>query len=160
MITAALVIAALLGLVLIAFGLPGSWLLLLAGALLGALGGPGAPGGIAILVALGLALVGELVEWIAAVRWTGRRGGSRRAGWGALAGGLIGALIGLPIPLIGSVVGSFLGSFAGALFAEYSVTRNSGLAGRVAWGALVGRVVGTAVKMSLTVVMAGVLIVG
>ena len=92
------------------------------------------------------------------MRWTGRRGGSRRAGWGALAGGLIGAVIGLPIPIIGSVVGSFLGSFAGALVAEYSVTRNSGLAGRVAWGALVGRVVGTAVKMSLTVVMAGVLI--
>lgn len=158
MITAALVLAALLGLILIAFGLPGSWLVLLVGALLGLAEAPGAPGGTAILIAFGLAITGEVIEWIAAVRWTGRRGGSRRAGWGALAGGIIGAVIGLPLPLIGSVVGSFLGSFLGALIAEYSATRESSRAGRVAWGALIGRVVGTAVKMTLTIIMAVVLI--
>ncbi len=158
MITAVLVLTALLGLILIAFGLPGSWLLLLVGAVLGLTEAPGAPGGAAILIAFGLAITGEVIEWMAAVRWTGRRGGSRRAGWGALAGGIIGAIIGLPLPLVGSVVGSFLGSFVGALIAEYSATRESGLAGRVAWGALIGRVVGTAVKMALTIAMAVVLI--
>lgn len=158
MIAAVLVLAALAGLVLIAFGLPGSWLLLLVGAVLGLTGATGAPGGTAILIALGLALLGEVIEWVAAVRGAGRHGGSRRSGWGALAGGLIGAIIGIPIPVVGSIIGSFLGSFAGALVAEYSATRDHGLAGRVAWGALVGRIVGTAAKMGLTVVMGVVLL--
>ena len=84
--------------------------------------------------------------------------GSRRAGWGAFLGGLVGAAVGIPVPIIGSVLGSFAGSFLGALAAEYSTTRHSGLAGRVAWGALMGRIFATAMKMALGVIVAVVII--
>jgi uncharacterized protein YqgC (DUF456 family) len=154
MIVLLLLAAALIGLALTAIGLPGLWMFLLV-ALGLALGGvAGAPGATALMIGLGLAFLAEIVEWVASVRWTRRSGGSRRAGWGALIGGLVGAVVGLPVPIIGSVLGSFAGSFLGALAAEYSVTGRSGLAGQVAWGALIGRVVATAIKMALGVIVA------
>ena len=158
MIVLLLLAVGLIGLALTAIGLPGIWIFLLV-ALGLALGGVAhAPGPTALAIGLGLAFLAEIVEWVASVRWTRRSGGSRRAGWGALLGGLVGAVVGIPIPIIGSVLGSFAGSFLGALAAEYSVTGQSGLAGKVAWGALIGRVVATAIKMALGVIVAVVII--
>jgi len=153
-----LTLAALLGLVLIAFGLPGAWLFLIAAVLLKAAGPAAGLSWAAVGIGMVLALIAELFEWFASLRWTRQSGGSRRAGWGALAGGIIGAVVGLPIPLLGSIIGSFAGSFLGALAAEYSATRDHSLAGRVAWGALVGRVVATALKMAIGVVIAVIII--
>ncbi|HEU5218676.1 MAG TPA: DUF456 domain-containing protein [Gemmatimonadales bacterium] len=158
MIGLVLAAAALIGLALTAIGLPGLWLFLLVALGLAAGGVAGAPSLAAIGIGFGLAFLAEIGEWAASVRWTRRSGGSRRAGWGALLGGLTGAIVGLPVPVIGSVLGSFAGSFLGALAAEYSVTGRGGTAGRVAWGALVGRVVATAVKMALGFIAAVVII--
>lgn len=154
MIVVLLSLTALVGLVLTAFGLPGVWVFLVTAMIFTMFATAGAPGWVALGVGTALAVVGEVVEWIASVRWTDRYGGSRRAGWGALAGGLIGAVVGLPVPLVGSILGSFAGAFAGALAGEYSASRDHGRAGRVAWGALMGRVVATAVKMALSVIIA------
>jgi len=157
-LTLFLALAALAGLVLTVFGLPGLWLFLLLAAGLKAAGvATGLTWG-AWLVGIALAFAAELVEWVVSLRYTTRLGGSRRAGWGAIAGGLLGAVVGLPVPVIGSVLGSFLGSFLGALAAEYSATRDTDLAGRVAWGALIGRTVATAIKIMLGVVIAAVVI--
>lgn len=153
-----LIAAALIGLALTAIGLPGLWLFLLVPLGLAAAGVSGAPGATAIAIGIGLAFLSEIIDGITSVRWTRRSGGSRRAGWGALLGGLVGAIVGIPIPVIGSVLGSFAGSFLGALAAEYSATGQSMQAGRVAWGALIGRVVATAFKMALGVVVAVVII--
>jgi uncharacterized protein len=148
----------LVGLALTAIGLPGLWIFLLV-ALGLALGGlDGAPGPTALGIGLGLAFLAEIIEWVASVRWTRRSGGSRRAGWGALIGGLVGAVVGIPVPILGSVLGSFAGSFLGALAAEYSATGRGGLAGRVAWGALIGRIVATAFKMALGVIIVTVIV--
>ncbi len=153
-----LILGALLALVLIAFGLPGAWLFLTA-ALLLKLGGLAAGLSWAALTAgVVIALAAELFEWFAQLRWTARYGGSRRAGWGALAGGIVGAIVGLPVPLLGSILGSFAGSFLGALAAEYGATGSAGRAGRVAWGALLGRVVATAFKMAAGVIIAVIVI--
>jgi uncharacterized protein YqgC (DUF456 family) len=158
MIVLLLVATALIGLVLTAIGLPGVWIFLLLATALPLLGAANAPSGAALAVGFGLALIAEIVEWVAQVRWTGRSGGSRRAGWGALAGGIAGAFAGVPIPILGPIIGSFAGSFLGALVAEYSLTRDRGLAGKVAWGALIGRVVATTIKIGLGVVIAVVII--
>jgi len=158
MILLLLIATALLGLVLTAIGLPGLWLFLLLAAVLPLLGSATAPSGLALGIGFGLALVAEVIEWVAQVRWTGRSGGSRRAGWAALAGGILGAFAGVPIPVLGPIIGSFAGSFLGALIAEYSRTRDRGLAGKVAWGALIGRVVATTFKIALGVVVAVVII--
>lgn len=158
MIVLLLLVVGLIGLGLTAIGLPGLWIFLLLPLGLALGGVTGAPGPAAIGIGLGLAFLAEIVEWVASVRWTRRSGGSRRAGWAALFGGLVGAVIGIPVPIIGSVLGSFAGSFLGALAAEYSVTRQSGQAGRVAWGALIGRVVATTIKMALGVIVIVVMI--
>jgi hypothetical protein len=107
-----------------------------------------------IIVVVGLAVAGEVLEAWLGFRFAQRYGGSRRAGWGALVGGLAGAVIGVPVPLIGSVIGGFVGAFAGAALFEYSVARHSGAAARAAWGAVLGRAIAAAGKMALGVVIA------
>lgn len=144
----------LLCLVLIPLGLPGTWLMIAV-----AIGFPyvvGAePLGVVTLVGLVvLALVGELVEFSLAARYARKYGGSRRASWGAVIGGIAGAIVGVPVPVVGPVIGAFAGSFAGALLAELSRGARSGPATRVAWGALLGRVVATAMKMGIGVAIA------
>jgi len=148
-----LVGAGLVGLVLIPFGLPGLWVIVL-----GILGYGWLTDfrtlsvGLVVLV-VGLAIVGEVVEAWVGFRFARRYGGSSRAGWGALVGGLVGAIIGVPVPLVGSVIGGFVGAFVGAGLFEYTRLRQSGIAAKAGWGAVLGRAAAVAVKMGLGVVM-------
>lgn len=158
MITLVLILAALVCMVLTLFGLPGLWLFLLLAAGLKALGVAAGITWGAWLVGFGLATVAEVIEWTTSMRYTRRSGGSRRAAWGALIGGILGAIVGIPVPVVGSVIGSFVGSFLGALVAEFTATQDRDLAGRVAWGALMGRVVATAAKVVLGVVVAALIV--
>lgn len=149
-----LALALLACLLLVPLGLPGTWLMIAV-----AIGFPyvvGAePLGVVTLVALvALALVGELFEFTLSARYARKYGGSRRASWGAVIGGIVGAIMGVPVPIVGSVIGAFAGSFAGALLAEVSRGSATGAATRVAWGALLGRVLATAVKMGIGVAIA------
>jgi uncharacterized protein YqgC (DUF456 family) len=89
-----------------------------------------------------------LEAWIG-FRFARRYGGSSRAGWGALVGGLIGAIVGVPVPIVGSVVGGFVGAFLGAAVFEYSRERQSGVAAKAGWGAVLGRAAAAAIKMAL-----------
>src|ERR687898_1338507 len=120
-----LIAASLVGLLLIPFGLPGLWVILL-----GIIGYGWATDfrtmSTAFLVlAIGLAVLGEVLESWIGFRFAKRYGGSSRAGWGAVVGGLVGAIVGVPIPIIGSVIGGFVGAFAGAALFEYSGARRS-----------------------------------
>lgn len=153
-----LIIGAILSLPLTALGLPGNWLLLAGVGLWKSVDDSAGISWTAILVAFALATVAELIEFGLASRYTAKYGGSRRAGWGALIGGIAGAIIGVPVPVIGSVIGSFLGAFVGAGIAEWSVHRRHADAGRVAWGALIGRVVATGVKVAIGIAIAVVLV--
>ncbi|HZD06219.1 MAG TPA: DUF456 domain-containing protein, partial [Longimicrobiales bacterium] len=124
-----LVAVFLVGLALVPLGLPGLWVMVVAILAFGWLDGWRSVGPVTIATVLGLALLGELVEWWLGFRVTRRFGGSRRAGWGALAGGIVGAVVGVPVPLVGSVIGAFIGSFAGAAIFEYTRARRSGTPG-------------------------------
>ena len=148
-----LVAITLAGLVLIPLGLPGLWLIVLGIVGYGWLTGFRDVSAGFIAVVIGLAAVGEAVEAWIGFRFARRYGGSRRAGWGALAGGLAGAIVGVPVPLVGSVIGGFLGAFAGAALFEYTNARKSDVAARAGWGAVLGRAAAAAVKMGLGVVM-------
>jgi uncharacterized protein YqgC (DUF456 family) len=145
----------LLSLIMIPLGLPGTWIMV-AAALGYQLLVP--TGGIGTLTVVGtgvLALVGELIEFSLAGRYARKYGGSRRAGWGAIIGGMVGAFMGIPVPIpfVGSMIGAFIGSFAGALFAELSRGSGGGVATRVAWGALIGRVTAAAAKVAIGMMM-------
>jgi uncharacterized protein YqgC (DUF456 family) len=148
----------LLGLVLagclflIPFGLPGLWLMLAAAFVYDiVMPGPDPIGIWHIAGATVLAVLAEVAEFSLAGSYARKYGGSKRAGWGAILGGIAGALVGVPVPIIGSVIGAFAGAFAGALAFEYMGNKNASAATRVAWGALIGRVVAAALKVGVGV---------
>jgi len=156
---ALLIVCLVAGLVLIPFGLPGLWLMVLGVIGYGWLTGFHAVGAWIIVLVVGLAFVGEIVEWWLGFRFAIKYGGSRRAGWGALIGGIVGAVVGVPVPVIGSVIGAFIGSFAGAALFEYTRERHAGVAVRAGWGAMLGRAVAAGAKIALGLVIAVVAVV-
>jgi uncharacterized protein YqgC (DUF456 family) len=149
-----LVLSAGVGLLLIPFGLPGLWVLVLGIIGYGWLTDFRTIGMGFLGLVIGLALLGELAEAWLGFRFAQRYGGSRRAGWGALLGGLVGAIVGVPVPIVGSVIGGFVGAFAGAALFEYTRARHTEGAALAGWGAVLGRAAAAALKMGLGVVMA------
>ena len=143
----------LVGLALVALGLPGLWVMVLAVCAYGGLTDFKGIGAVTILVVVALAIVGEVIEAWLGFRLARRYGASKRAGWGALIGGLVGAVVGVPVPVIGSVIGAFIGSFAGAMIFEYWKS-DASTAVRAGWGALLGRAAATAGKMAIGFVIA------
>jgi uncharacterized protein len=148
-----LIAAGLSGLLLIPFGLPGLWLILLGIIGYGWLTDFETLSVGFLVAAIALALLGEVLESWIGFRFARRYGGSRRAGWGALVGGLVGAIIGVPVPVVGSVVGGFVGAFVGAALFEYSRARQSGVAAKAGWGAVLGRAAAAGLKMAIGIVM-------
>src|SRR5213592_2853373 len=136
-------ICTILGLLLVPFGLPGLWVMVAGIVGYGWLTDFRSVGVATIGTVLGLAFLGEIVEWWLGFRLTRTFGGSRRSAWGALVGGIVGA-----------VIGAFLGSFAGAALFEYSLFRTTGTAVRAGWGAVVGRAAAAAAKIALGIVIA------
>lgn len=109
-------------------------------------------------VCLALAIVGEVLEFISGAVGTKVGGGTRRGMTGAIVGGIIGAIVFtplLPVPLIGTLVGALVGTFAGAMFGEISAEQPRTMRGSIlpASGATFGRVLGTAGKVGIAVVM-------
>ena len=148
-----LVVAGLVGLVLIPLGLPGLWVILLGIVGYGWLTNFRTLSAGFLILAIALALLGEVLESWIGFRFARRYGGSSRAGWGALVGGLIGAVVGVPVPIVGSVVGGFVGAFVGAAVFEYTRARQSGVAAKAGWGAALGRAAAAAIKMALGIVL-------
>jgi uncharacterized protein len=149
-----LALGQLAGLLLIPLGLPGLWVQV------AALGGYAwytgftTVGPILLAVVVGLAVLAEVAEFLLGGRYAQRYGGGRRAALGAIVGGVAGAIVGIPVPLLGSVFGAMLGSFAGAMLLELTTGRGASPAVRAGWGALLGRVVATAMKGGVGVVVA------
>lgn len=159
MATVVLIVCLAVGLVLVPFGLPGLWVMVLGVIGYGWLTGFLTVGAGIIALVVGLAFIGEIVEWWLGFRFAIKYGGSRRAGWGALIGGIVGAIVGVPVPVIGSVIGAFIGSFAGAALFEYTRERHAGVAVRAGWGAMLGRAVAAGAKIALGLVIAVVAVV-
>ena len=155
-----LLLAAVIGgLLMIPLGLPGIWLMIVAGAAHHFLISPPAIGWVTLGAVVLLGAGAEWLEFSVAGKYTRQYGGSRRASWGAILGGFVGAFVGIPVPVIGSVIGAFAGAFAGAMIGEYSVEKNRDKATRAATGALVGRAVATALKSVAGCVIGGWLLV-
>ncbi len=100
-----------------------------------------------------LALVGEVLEFIAGALGAKKGGSSRRGMWGALIGGLVGACLGIfiPIPFIGSLIGAVIGTFVGAIIGEMSGQDTSTMKESLkpATGATIGRILGTLSKLPI-----------
>jgi uncharacterized protein len=143
----------IVGLLMIPFGLPGLWVMVLGFLVFGWLTQFRSESVATIGIVLALAFAGELVETWLGFRFARRYGGSRRAGWGALLGGLVGAMVGVPVPVVGGVIGAFVGSFGGAAVFEYAYSRRADVAVGAGWGAVVGRAAAAAAKIALGLVI-------
>ncbi len=117
-----------------------------------------------LVAAFALALLGELVEFLAGAVGASRAGASRRSTVYALLGSIIGAVaglfVGLPIPLLGPAVAAILfaglGAAVGAMLGERSSGRSWGdnwAVGRAAfWGRTFGTLGKAAVGLGIVVV--------
>ena len=149
-----LVLAVVLGLLgifgSVAPGIPGpplSWLGLLCLYFFGGTNGAGAPMSTTfLLVWLGITTLVCIVDYVIPVLFTKVTGGSKYAGWGAVAGLFIGMLI----PPVGIILGAFLG----ALIAELIFANKTAVDSvKSAFGALLGFMVGTGLKLIASGVM-------
>lgn len=150
---ALLVVGQVIGLCLTALGLPGLWLQVIALGAFAYVGQFQQVSQISVGVVVFLALLAELAEFLLGGRYARRYGGSRRAGIGAIVGGIAGALVGLPLPLLGSVFGAMIGAFLGAFLLELTLGRGASPALRAGWGAFIGKIVATAMKAGVGVVI-------
>lgn len=138
-------------------GLPGNWIVLAGGALYTHFGpragrldiGWGVVGAL-----LALAVLGELIEFFAAIWGTQRAGGSWRGAalalLGSVVGGIIGLFVGLPIPVIGSLLAALLcasfGASVGAVIGERWTGRDFDTSLKIGGAAFWSRMAGTIAK--------------
>ncbi len=114
--------------------------------------------GVAAVLALG-----ELAEFFGAAVGAKAGGATGRGVFGALVGGFLGALVGtamIGLPIIGTLAGALVGAGFGAMFAE--LTRKGMTLRRSikpAAGAVIGRVVGTILKLPFAIVAWIILVV-
>jgi uncharacterized protein len=147
----------------IVVGLPGTWLMLVATLLVTWLrwdshlaAGQQLLSPTVLIVAAALALVGEVLEFVAGLYGSRRAGGSKWGALGALVGTLAGGLVGtlvIPLPIVGSLIGACGGAALGALAMELYVGRAFNAAMRSGVGAGVGRLGGTLAKLAVAVMM-------
>jgi len=107
-------------------------------------------------VAVGLAVLGEVLEFVLGAAGSRRTGGSTRGAVLALVGSIVGGIMGiaLPVPVVGPLLGACLGAFVGALLGNLWTGRTlfqSVVAGR---GAAIGQFWGTVAKLAIGAVIA------
>ncbi|UCC72749.1 MAG: DUF456 domain-containing protein [Gemmatimonadota bacterium] len=144
-----LIVAFIVGLLLIPFGLPGLWLMVLALIGFAALGGFEQVGWTTLAAVVVLGVVAEAAEAWLGFRFAKRYGGSNRAGWGAILGALVGTVVGMPIPIVGNIVGAFVGAFVGAVVLQHSPGTEIKETLGAGWGAVLGRATGAAIKIAI-----------
>ncbi len=157
-----LVLVCLIGVVLTAVRLPGTWLIVVSAAGY-AWSEEWARASLTLLaILIGLALFGEGIELFASIITARRAGASRKAAWGGMLGGILGMIFLsflVPIPFVGTVIGALLGCFLGATLVEMSVRRDMSHGTKVGFFAAMGFVVGSVTKTFIALLMSGILLV-
>lgn len=165
-----LAIVLLIGWALNLFGLPGNWLNVAATvgyALLMPTGQRVSVGMFVVAAVVALALLGEVIEFVAGAAGAKKAGGSKRGAVLALVGGLIGAIVGMfvgiPVPVIGSIIAALLfagvGSLAGAVLGETWAGRDAEHSWQVGKAAFWGRLLGTLGKVLVGSILVSVVVV-
>ena len=157
--TLALVILILVmpaGLIAVALGLPGTWLIVVASVFYSWFTDFAIITPQLLLGLLALAVVAELLEFTAGLWGARRYGGTKKAMVGTMIGGIFGAVALSPMLFgFGTIVGAFFGAFVGAFSMTYLEQRKMDKAVRVGWGALLGRIFAMVFKGAAVVTMIG-----
>jgi uncharacterized protein len=144
----------------ILFNLPGTWLMIIFAVLL-EWWQPGhfMFGWTVLFVVVGLAILGELLEFVLGAAGSRQAGGSTRAAALAIVGSLVGGIMGtaLPVPIVGTLIGACLGAFAGSLIGDLWAGRPLFPSFEAGWGAAVGRFWGTMIKLVIGAIIVVIL---
>jgi uncharacterized protein YqgC (DUF456 family) len=144
-------------LVLVFFGLPGNWLIVISTCLFAWWQWDHGLFSIYTLLAITvLAVLGELVEFLAGAGGAKRAGAGWRGSIGAIAGAVTGAIVGtfmLPIPVLGTLLGACVGAGLGAWGLELAGGREMQDSVRSGIGAGVGEFLGITSKFILGVLI-------
>ena len=141
-------------------GLPGTWLLAGDALLFRWLMGPGIMGYHTVLILFIMALMAEGLEFLAAVQGTRSGQPIKGAVAASILGAIAGGILGAPILFgLGAIPGMALGAWLAVFLVALAGGVPPGTASVTAFGAMVGRLKGTAFKMIVAVVMVAIMIV-
>lgn len=144
----------LLALVTLAFGIPGTFLIVGAALVYGWATGFAAVQWSTIGWLALLALTAEVIEFLAGAAAAAGHKPSRRVTVAVLAAGFIGGIVGAPFLFgIGALIGALIGAFAGAAAAVASEGGTVASAFTTGIAAMRGRLLGFAIKAAIAVVM-------
>jgi uncharacterized protein YqgC (DUF456 family) len=150
-----LVVVNTLWLGLVLFSLPGNWLMIII-TILFALWQKNIFSVYTIIAAIILALIGEVLEFLAGAGGAKAAGGGKRAMAAAIIGAIVGALAGtvlIPIPIFGTLIGSALGAAIAVLIAERKAGKEMKQSLKIASGAGLGRFVGLGAKIATGIII-------
>ena len=146
-----------LWLMLVVFGLPGNWLIVISTCLFAWWRWDDAVFSIYTLIAVAaFAVLGELVEFFAGMVGARKAGASWPGSVAALAGAVTGAVLGtflIPVPFFGTVLGACLGAGLLAWGLEFARGKKMDDSVRYAVGAGVGEFFGITSKFALGIVI-------
>ncbi len=157
---ALVILAALAGIVLTLITLPGTWVAVVVAALV-AWWRPDMLSWYTVVATLGVAILAELVEFLASAMGASKGGSTKKGALGALLGSIAGAILGSPVVFpLGTILGAVIGAAVGTFVIERGVVQKTwGESTKAAGGAALGRAVATVAKTALAALMALILII-
>ncbi|MBI4145756.1 DUF456 family protein [Candidatus Woesearchaeota archaeon] len=146
------------GIALSALGIAGTFLILLAAALYDLIMWQMIISWQTLAILAGLALLGELLEWIITYVGMKKNGVSRYGLIGTILGGIIGASLLSIVPILGTIVGLVAGAALGAWIGELYHTRHAKKAWKAAKAALIGRAIVMFTKLIIAIVQIAIIL--
>jgi uncharacterized protein YqgC (DUF456 family) len=144
-------------LVLVIFGLPGNWLIVISTCLFAWWRWEDGVFSIYVLIAMvALAVLGELFEFLGGMHGAKRAGASWRGSIAAIAGAVAGAVIGtflIPVLFLGTVLGACIGAGLATWSLELSRGRKMDESVRCAVGAGLGELLGITAKVTVGIII-------
>ena len=137
------------------FALPGNWLMIIT-TILFALWQKNIFSVYTIITAIVLAIIGEILEFIAGAAGAKAAGGGKKAMAAAVLGAIVGAIVGtvlIPVPIFGTLLGSAIGAGLAALFVEKKGGKELTQSLKTAAGAGIGRIFAVGAKIFIGVVI-------
>ena len=152
-----LILLNIIWLMLVLFGLPGNWLIVISTCLFAWWRWEDGIFSFYTLIAITvLAGLGELFELLGGMRGAKRAGASRRGSIAALAGAIAGAILGtfmIPVLFLGTVLGACIGAGLGAWAIEVSRGRKMEESVRCGLGAGLGELLGITAKVTAGIII-------
>lgn len=142
-------ILSLVGVLVIPLGIPGTFIIVVAAGITGLLTGWNVVSLSLFLIFLGLAIFGEVGDYLFSIASGKKYGASKYSLIGSFIGAVVGSILGLPLPIIGNLLGAFLGAFAGAFITEFILGSDLLQAMKSGIGVLFGKIFGSIVKVTI-----------